>query len=290
MAGRRRLNRMSPPHLDLLPLTMSGGGGGRGGFGTTVAAGGEGRRRSFAQRVLARTGVPLNQIEEGAPEDLTSPVLLFDLETNTYIVPVGYPDEDEYGNAVWPPEALRKVTLRANPRKKKLPSLSPRSTVAMAHSLRGGAGAGKHHTRARDVRTGRSRKPKHGGKRALSEMRENPDRYMVEDYRALDALLRRQSDWDARLRSAERQLREAQREADAYYVFSGGLSSGPSGWRSSILAPLARDALADFADGQLPGDVLRRVAFLAEIYGASSMSDSQIEKELRRAFRLSNPR
>lgn len=57
--------------------------------------------------------------------------------------------------------------------KKKLPALTPRSAVAMAHSLRGGAGAGKHHTRTRDVETGRSRKPKYGGKRGLYE-RENP--------------------------------------------------------------------------------------------------------------------
>ena len=126
--------------------------------------------------------------------------------------------------------------------------------------------------------------------RPLRRLRNATDPYMVEDYRALDALLRRQSEWNARLRSAEQQLRAAQREADAYYVFSGGLSSGPSGWRSSILAPLARDALAEFADGQLPGDVLRRVASLAEIYGASSMSDEQLTSELRREFRLSNPR
>lgn len=53
--------------------------------------------------------------------------------------------------------------------KKKLSSLTPRSSVAMAHSLRGGAGAGKHHTRALDVAKGRSRKPKHGGRRALLE-------------------------------------------------------------------------------------------------------------------------
>jgi len=125
---------------------------------------------------------------------------------------------------------------------------------------------------------------------SLSATRRNPDPYMVEDYRTLGALLKRQSEWNARLRSAEQQLRAAQREADAYYVFSGGLSSGPSGWRSSILAPLARDALADLADGQLPGDVLRRVASLAEIYGASSMSDEQLISELRREFRLSNPR
>jgi len=173
MAGRRR-NRMSLTQLDLLPMTLAGGGGGRGGFGTSVAAGGEGRRRSFASRVLALTGVPLDQIKEGKPGDvLTSHILLFDPETDTRIVYVGYPYTDEDGNEFWPPEALRKVTLKANPRKKK-PSLTPRSSVAMAHSLRGGAGAGKHHTRTRDVETGRSRKPKHGGKRALSEMRENP--------------------------------------------------------------------------------------------------------------------
>ena len=57
--------------------------------------------------------------------------------------------------------------------KKKPATPAPRSSVAMAHSMRGGAGAGKHHTRTRDVETGRSRRPKHGGQRSLAE-RENP--------------------------------------------------------------------------------------------------------------------
>ena len=69
--------------------------------------------------------------------------------------------------------------------KKKPATPAPRSSVAMAHSMRGGAGAGKHHTRTRDVETGRSRRPKHGGQRSLAE-RENPGYisfYSIEDTR-----------------------------------------------------------------------------------------------------------
>ena len=60
---------------------------------------------------------------------------------------------------------------KGNPKraKKAKVSSSTRSTVAMAHSLRGGAGAGKHHTRTRDIETGRSRRPKHGGRKRLVE-------------------------------------------------------------------------------------------------------------------------
>jgi hypothetical protein len=51
---------------------------------------------------------------------------------------------------------------------------SPANVVAAGLQRRGGAGAGRHHTRTRDVAKGSSRKARHGGRAGVRE-RENPD-------------------------------------------------------------------------------------------------------------------
>jgi hypothetical protein len=57
---------------------------------------------------------------------------------------------------------------------------SPSNLVAAGLQKRGGAGAGKHHTRTRDVATGRARSGRHGGRAGMVE-HENPDDFRTED-------------------------------------------------------------------------------------------------------------
>jgi len=57
---------------------------------------------------------------------------------------------------------------------------SPVNRVAAGLQKRGGAGAGSHHTRTRDVATGRARSGRHGGRAGMVE-HENPDDFRTED-------------------------------------------------------------------------------------------------------------
>ena len=62
---------------------------------------------------------------------------------------------------------------------------SPVNLIAAGLQKRGGAGAGKHHTRTRDVATGRARSGRHGGRAGMVE-HENPDDFRTEDLASPD--------------------------------------------------------------------------------------------------------
>ena len=66
---------------------------------------------SFSARVLARTGVALNEIAGGTPDNLLGGHI-FCARGNTFVVAVGYPShEDEDGCPVWGAESFRVVNL-----------------------------------------------------------------------------------------------------------------------------------------------------------------------------------
>lgn len=70
-------------------------------------------RQTFADRVLARTGVELALIPYDEPEEIGGAhILCHDRETNTYVVFVGYSDyTDEDGIEHWPMSALRQIVI-----------------------------------------------------------------------------------------------------------------------------------------------------------------------------------
>lgn len=68
----------------------------------------------FAKRVLERTGVSLEEMEEGAEEDLIGSHI-FCRHGDTWIVATGYPTrvDEETGTEFWDdPKCFRKVTLK----------------------------------------------------------------------------------------------------------------------------------------------------------------------------------
>ena len=68
--------------------------------------------RTFAARVLERTGVELAEIPYAdASELMGSHILLCDRASSTYVVFAGYPEADQDGVEHWSPHALRRITV-----------------------------------------------------------------------------------------------------------------------------------------------------------------------------------
>ena len=68
----------------------------------------------FAKRVLERTGVSLEEMQEGSENELLgSHIFCHNKESNMFVVATGYPSRVEDGQEFWDdPKCFRKITVK----------------------------------------------------------------------------------------------------------------------------------------------------------------------------------